>query len=256
MKMKLNLLLTALLMFFVFTLPAQNDMDTGMNAKMNNEDIMLIDLMMDSSYVTPPVKYKNIVSVGARYYYSTLDNTRELLAANGFGLEPDAWEFQVKLYNLPKLYYYHQLGTLINGRYVSVSGVGVKQDLRHNLIKNSSFFFTPYLELGAGYYRMNLIKEAKSTSITSILTSSVETNHVDNFVITGDIGLELGVGFKLDNTRLRVQINGGYLTNVPTEWRLAGSLAFKEKINLASPYVGAKIGIDLSDSYGSGCCSF
>ncbi|HRO08828.1 MAG TPA: hypothetical protein PK047_08160 [Saprospiraceae bacterium] len=189
-------------------------------------------------------KYKNIISFGGKYFFSPLGNTRTLLADNGFILDEEALEFQVRLYNLPKVFYYQQLGTLDKGRYSSVIGIGVKEDLRWNIIKNSPFFFTPYIELGAGYYRMNLVKGINGNSITSVLNSSVETNYAENFVITGDIGVDLGVGFKLDRTRLSILVNGGYLTNVPSEWRLAGSLAFKEKINMSSPYVGATIRLE------------
>ncbi|MCZ2102073.1 MAG: hypothetical protein LC107_11110 [Chitinophagales bacterium] len=190
-------------------------------------------------------KYKNFLGVSGRYYFTPLDNTRSLLANNGFPLDEYAVEIQVRLYNLPKLYYYEQLGSLSSNKFASVKGIGVKQDLRWNIVKSSAFFFTPYIEVGGGYYRMNITKGVSGNSVTSILTSSVETNYADNFVLTGDLGLDVGVGFKLDNTRLSFLVNGGYLTNVPTEWRLAGSLVFKEKINLASPYLGATIRLEL-----------
>ena len=191
-------------------------------------------------------KYKNILGVTGRYYFNSLDNTRTLLAANGYPLDEYALEIQVRLYNLPKVFYYQQMGTLTQAKYASVTGFGVKQDVRWNVIKNSPFFFTPYVEVGGGYYRMNLVKGVTSNSIESVLNSTVETNHAENFVLTGDIGADLGVGFKLDNTRLSILLNGGYLANVPTQWRLAGSLAFREKINIASPYVGATVRLEMA----------
>ena len=189
-------------------------------------------------------RYKNILAVGAKYYFSPLGNTRTLLRDNGFLIDEYALEFQVRLYNLPKIFYYQQLGTLDRAKYASVTGIGVKQDIRWNVVKNSPFIFMPYVEFGAGYYRMNLVKGVTDNSITSVLNSKVETNYAENFVLTGDIGANLGVVIKLDNTRLSLLVNGGFLTNIPSEWRLAGSLAFKEKVNLSSPYLGATIRLE------------
>ncbi len=191
-------------------------------------------------------KYKNVLGVTGRYYFNSLNNTRTLLAANGYPLDEYALEIQVRLYNLPKVFYYQQMGTLTQAKYASVIGFGVKQDVRWNIIKNSPFFFTPYVEVGGGYYRMNLVKGVTSNSIETVLNATVETNHAENFVLTGDIGVDLGVGFKIDNTRLSILLNGGYLANVPTQWRLAGSLAFKEKINIGSPYVGATVRLEVA----------
>lgn len=101
---------------------------------------------------------------------------------------------------------------------------------------------------------MNIAKGVKSNSITSVLGSQTESHTLDNFVVTGDVGLDLGVRFKVNDKRsVSIMVNGGYMANFPTEWRLAGSLAFKEKINLGSPYAGATIRIDMNDC-GSNCC--
>jgi hypothetical protein len=196
----------------------------------------------------------NIVSAGGKYYFNTLSNTRSTLSNSGFILEQEAIEYQVRLYNLPKLFYYQQLGTLSNTNYVSVTGVGLKEDFRFPVFKTSAFILTPYVELGGGLFRMNIAKGVKSNSITSVLGSQTESHTLDNFVVTGDVGLDLGVRFKVNDKRsVSIMVNGGYLANFPTEWRLAGSLAFKEKINLGSPYAGATIRIDMNDC-GSNCC--
>ena len=251
--MKLNLLL--LVCFFTFSLNIHAQSDNMDKIEMELETIMkdttdskaCCSMKNHSSCCSDSCCgpcYKNILSVGGKYFVNPLGNTRTLLAENGFILDEYALEFQVRLYNLPKIFYYQQLGTLDRGKYSSVTGIGVKEDIRWNIIKNSPFFFTPYIEFGAGYYRMNIVKGVKGNSITSVLTNEVETNYAENFVLTGDVGIDLGVGFKLNQSRLSILFNGGYMTNVPSEWRLAGSLAFKEKINLSSPYVGVTVRLE------------
>ncbi|MBK9733559.1 MAG: hypothetical protein IPO92_00775 [Saprospiraceae bacterium] len=186
----------------------------------------------------------NIVSVGGKYYFNTLKNTRKTLADNGFLMDQEAFEYQVRFYNLPKLFYFQQLGTLSDGNYTSITGVGLKEDIRFPLFKNSNFVVTPYVELGGGYYRMSIAKGVKSNTIASVLGSQVENYFLDNFVISGDLGLEIGYGFDIDDRRLSILFNGGIISNVPAEWRLASSLAFKEKINLTSPYAGVTVKLD------------
>lgn len=202
-------------------------------------------VMKDSAMTKCESCYKNIVSAGGRYYFSPLKNSVTTLGANGFVLDGTALEYQVRLFNLPKIFYYQQLGTLTNTNYASVTGFGVKEDIRINILKNSTFSLTPYAELGGGYYRMNIAKGVVSNSISSVLGSEVENYFLDNFVLSGDLGLELGIGFKIDNRRLNVLINGGYLANVPAQWRMAGSLAFKEKLNISSPYAGVTLRLDM-----------
>jgi hypothetical protein len=99
---------------------------------------------------------------------------------------------------------------------------------------------------------MNISKGISSNSITSVLNSRVENYFLDNFVVSGDVGLDLGYGFTFDNKRLNISVNGGYIANFPSEWRMAGSLAFKEKINLASPYVGFTVRLERDCTK---CCS-
>lgn len=244
--MKFNLLFIVCF----FTLSVQSFAQDNM--QMKAIEMQLDSIIMDSTDSNKMLEgkcchrsgYKNILAVGGKYYFSALGNTRTLLADNGFLIDEYALEFQVRLYNLPKIFYYQQLGTLDREKYASVIGVGVKQDIKWNVVKNSPFIFMPYIELGGGYYRMNLVKGVKNNSLTSVLNSNVETNYAENFVLTGDVGINLGVGIKLDKSRLSILVNGGYLTNVPSEWRLAGSLAFKEKMNLSSPYLGATIRLE------------
>lgn len=206
-----------------------------------------MDVKMDSSKSCCADCYCNIVSFGGKYYFNTLKNSRTTLSENGFSLDQEAFEYQLRLYNLPKIFYFQQLGTLVNTNYASVTGIGLKEDIKFNIIKSNNFFLAPYIELGGGYYRMNIAKGVKSNSIASVLGSEVENYFLDNFVLSGDVGLDLGFGFNLDNkNRLSMIFNGGYITNVPAEWRLAGSLAFKEKINLSSPYAGVTIRLDVN----------
>jgi hypothetical protein len=190
--------------------------------------------------------YTNLVSAGGKYYFNTLKNTRTTLSQNGFILDQEAFEYQIRLYNLPKVFYYQQLGTLTNTNYVSVTGFGLKEDIRFNIFKSSNFILAPYMELGGGYYRMNIAKGITSNTISSVLGSEVENYFLDNFVLSGDVGLDLGFGFAIDNNRLSIVFNGGYISNVPTEWRMAGSLAFKEKVNLSSPYAGVTVRLEMN----------
>lgn len=200
----------------------------------------------DSIKISSDKCFKNIISIGGKYYFNTLKNTRTILLDNGFILDKEAFEYQVRFYNLPKVFYYHQLGTLINTNYASVTGFGIKEDFRFPVFKNSNFIFTPYLELGGGYFKMEIARGVKSNTITSVLSSKVESHKLDNFVVTGDVGIDIGVRFKVEDKSVSILFNGGYISNFPTEWRLAGSLAFKEKINLASPYAGATLRLDLN----------
>ncbi len=212
-------------------------------------------MMLDSTKSCCASCYCNLISVGGKYYLDTLGNTRTILEKNGFVMDQEAFEYQVRLYNLPKIFYFQQLGSLTNDNYASVTGFGVKEDLRWTLFKNSNFILTPYVEIGGGYYKLNIAKGVKSSSISSVLTSTVENYSLDNFVLSGDIGLDLGIGFKVDDKRFSIIVNGGYITNYPSEWRLAGSLAFKEKINLGSPYAGVTLRLEMDcTSCGTNSC--
>lgn len=227
---------------------------------MNAQDTMMVktDLMVktDSTKSCCTDCYSNIISVGGKYYFNTLKNTRTTLSQNGFLMDQEAFEYQVRLYNLPKVFYYQQLGTLANTNYVSVTGFGLKEDIRFNIVKSSNFVIAPYFEFGGGYYRMNIAKGITSNTISSVLGSEVENYFLDNFVLSGDVGLDLGFGFAVDNNRLSIVFNGGYISNVPTEWRMAGSLAFKEKVNMSSPYAGVTVRLEMNctDCGDKKCC--
>lgn len=221
------------------------------NFQSNAQDSVFVNtkqmsMTMDSTKMCCKNCYCNIISFGGKYYFNTLGNTRTTLANNGFQMDQEAFEYQLRLYNLPKIFYFQQLGNLVDENYASVTGFGIKEDLRWNIFKNSNFILAPYVEAGAGYYRMNIVKGVNSNSISSVLNSNIENYFMDNFVITGDIGLDLGFGFTFENKRFNIIFNGGYITNYPSEWRLAGSLAFKEKINLASPYAGVTLRLEMN----------
>lgn len=215
----------------------------------NAQDSLMIN--SDSSKTCSSC-YSKLVAVGGKYYFNSLNNTRELLSANGFSLDQEAFEYQLRLLNLPKLFYFQQLGTLVNTNYASVTGFGLKEDIRFPIFKNSNFILTPYIEFGAGYYRMNIVKGVTTNSVETVLDSEVENYYLDNFVFSGDVGLDLGFAFNVEDKRFSVTLNGGYITNYPTEWRLAGSLAFKEKITIGSPYAGITFSMDMMCQ--NNCC--
>lgn len=219
--------------------------------KMDDQTLMA----MDSMKTCCAPRYCNLVSFGGKYYFNTLNNSRKTLAANGFPMDQEAFEYQVRIYNLPKIFYFQQLGTLTNTNYATITGFGVKEDIRWDIFKNSNFIFTPYVELGGGYYRMNISKGINNSSISTVLGGKVESYYLDNFVLSGDIGLDLGVGFNAGDKRFSIILNGGYITNFPSEWKLNGSLAFKEKMNLGSPYAGLTLKMEMScDNCKEACC--
>jgi hypothetical protein len=247
---KTNFFLLAVLLL-VSGLNAQDDM---MMKKEEMAALAAKDMKkaMDSTACCTMPCYKNEVAFSARYLFNSLKSTRNTLADNGYLLNQEAWEFQVRFGNLPKVFYSHQLGTLTDvGRYVSVTGIGLKEDIRFPIVNTENVWVTPYIEVGAGYYRMNAVRNVSTNSISTALNGSVESTTLDNFVVSGDVGLELGFGFAFDQRRFRMLFNGGYISNVPTEWRLAGSLAFKDKFNLASPYAGVTVQLELQDM---DCC--
>ena len=196
--------------------------------------------------------YKNHVSITGRYLFNAMQGTRTTLENNGFLLNQEAWEFQLRLFQLPKIFYSHQLGTLTDaGRYVSVTGFGLKEDVRFPIVNTQNVWITPYIELGGGMYRMNIVRNVSTNGISTALNGSVDQTVIDNFVVSGDVGLELGFGFGFDQRRFRLLMNGGYISNVPLEWRIAGSLAFSEKLSLSTPYAGVTLQLEMQDM---DCC--
>jgi hypothetical protein len=198
--------------------------------------------------------YTSIVGFSTRYYTDAMNNTRTTLASNGLFLEQQALEYQLRLYNLPKIFFYNQIGNLNASRYVSVTGIGLKESLSYNFFKNSGFILAPYGELGVGYFNLHVTEGIGNNSISSALNGNLESISLDNFTVTADAGLSLGGRFVVGNARFSIMAHGGYIVNYPTQWRIASSLAFREKINIGSPYLGATIKLDLSCN-GNNCCS-
>ncbi|MCE2789345.1 MAG: hypothetical protein LW630_05470 [Saprospiraceae bacterium] len=209
-------------------------------------------IAMDTMACCSTPCYKNHVSLSGRYLFNSMQGTRTMLENNGFLLGQEAWEFQLRLFQFPKVFYSHQLGTLTDaGRYVSVTGFGLKEDIRFPIVNTENVWITPYIELGGGIYRMNLVRNVSTNSISTALNGSVDQTTIDNFVVSGDVGLELGFGFAFDQRRFRLLMNGGYISNVPLEWRIAGSLAFSEKLSLSTPYAGVTLQLEMQDM---DCC--
>ncbi|MBL0099832.1 MAG: hypothetical protein IPP49_07055 [Saprospiraceae bacterium] len=172
----------------------------------------------------------NIILIPSKYDYH--------LANNGFSLDQEAFEYQLKLYNLPKNILLSAIRYFRNTNYASVTGMGIKEDIRFNLIKNSNSVLTPYIELGGGYLQDEYCQRSDNQLCIHSTRSQIENYFLDNFILSGDVGLDLGFGFNVDDKRFSLILNGGFIANYPSEWRLASSLAFKEKVNLASPYAG------------------
>ena len=215
-------------------------------------DSMAILTGMDSMS-TKKSTYKHVLTVGGRYYTQPMTNTVTTLGNNLFDLEPTATEFFVKLHNLPKIFLYQQLGTLAGDNYASILGFGVKERIAIPILSKKVFHLKPYMEFGASYFSLKTAQGVQSNTISNVFQSSVITHNFDNFVFTGDVGLDMGFSFYVENTKMTVSLYGGYATNLPAEWRISHSLAFREKINLSTPYYGASIGIALKEEANT-CC--
>lgn len=235
-----------LLIFSISSILMNAQSEDMMDMKMDTTMKISLDSSAACCMETPK---KPVFSIGGRYYFNSLENTRNTLAENGFLLEQEALEYFVQFGEFPKIFYYQQLGSLRAGNYASVTGFGLKKDFSYSIFKNSNFIVKPYVELGAGYYRMNIVKNVNGNSISTVLNATVENYFLDNFVFSGDAGLSLGFNFNIDQTRVNFMVNGGVIGNIPTEWKLAQSLAFREKIQLAGFYAGATVRIDMA------CCS-
>jgi len=187
------------------------------------------------------------VRVDFRVYNNTLKSNRTLLAANGFVLDKEAIEIGIKFGYLPKIYYFQQLGTLsVGGNFPSVTGFGLKERLALNLLKpESHFVLMPYVEVGAGYYKMNFYRGVSDNTIQTVAQGQISHDAIDAFTATIDLGLNLGFWFKLANRKITLVANGGFQANTNDQWRIGSALAFKEKLNLASPYVGLNFGISM-----------
>jgi hypothetical protein len=215
---------------------------------------MVVDNVRDSSLTMDnKSKYCNILKGGFKYLFNSSKNTRDLLASAGYQLDQTANEFFIKYKDLPKVFYVQQLGTIKGGKYASLNGFGIKQDLRKSVFSTNNMFLTPYAEFGVGYYRLSLIEGiGENSSITATVDPSFQQRTLDNITVTGDVGLDLGFGFNFDNRRLMFILNGGFMTNFPTQWRSGGSIAYNEKLNILSPYAGLSVAIDMNCN--NGCC--
>jgi hypothetical protein len=212
-----------------------------------------IVVQTDSMMVVKKSSYCNILKGGGKYLFNSSKNTRDLLAGIGYQLDRPAYEYSVKYKDLPKLFYLQQLGTILGGKYAAINGFGIKQDIRKSLVSSDNLMLTPYAEFGVGYYRLSMIEGVgESSSITSVVEPTTIQRSLDNITVTGDLGLDLGFGFNFDNRRLMLIASGGFMTNFPTQWRSSGSIAYKEKFNILSPYAGVTLALDMS--CGDGCC--
>lgn len=235
-------LFTLIFSFLIFT--------TGMYA----QDVVMAmskDSTMDDKKCCDmtKVKPKHWVTAEYRVYINSAAGTINELKAAGFILDEQATEIGVKFGQFPKLFYYQQLGTLQNGNYSSIYGLGLKEKYQHDILKSPSFVLAPYIELGAGFYQLSVVRNVSNNSINSAMNGSVSEVRLDNFSITGDLGLNLGFAFDLLGTNITINANGGYLTNLPSNWKTGHSLAFKEKLDLSSFYFGGRISMALAD-----CC--
>ncbi len=244
-------LISIFLVGLISNVKAQEEKPMPSSEKMINS--MELDTTISKTLCGAPC-FRPIIQVGARYYTDAMSNTRTTLANNGFILDQEAIEYQVRFYNLPKMFFYNQTGTLQSSRYASVIGFGFKENLKYNLIQSENFFLEPFFEAGLGYFQLNIVEGIARNSIASVLTEDLKSLSLGNFTATGDVGMSIGGRFNVGNSRFTILAQGGYVVNYPTQWRAGSSLAFREKINIGSPYFGATIKLDLSCSQNT-CCS-
>jgi hypothetical protein len=218
----------------------------------NAQNTAMVKPMTDNDSMVTKSCYSNIISGGAKYLFNSAKNTRNLLAADGFILDEPAIEYFVKYKDLPKIFFFQQLGTLNASKYASINGLGFKQDLQWKIVNASNLKVAPFLELGLGYYRLTTLSGIENPSIQNVLSGDIRQNTLDNITITGDLGLEIGFGFSFGQRRLMLRGQGGYMTNFPSQWRNAGSIAYNEKLSILSPYAGLSISLDMQCD--SGCC--
>lgn len=192
---------------------------------------------------------KHWVTAEYRIYTNPAKTTATELGSIGFLLEEQATEIGVKFGQFPKIFYYQQLGTLENSNYSSIYGLGLKEKYQYDLIKNPNIVLAPYLEVGAGFYYLSMVRNVNSSSYISPANNQIDQTKLDNFSITGDLGLNLGYAFTISNIHFGLTANGGYMTNLPSNWKTGQSLAFREKLDLSSLYYGLKLSLSLAN-----CC--
>ncbi len=219
-------------------LVGQNDMK---NQKMADTTKMCCDMAS--------MPKENLISVDVRYYFSPLASTVTDLLPLGYSLEEGAFEVGIRFRNFPKIYYYQQLGNISDVQYVGVNGFGIKERIQFSLLKNSPFSIIPYLEGGIGYYRLTAVNNVNGNSFATVFNAQTQSVSLDNWGFTGDAGLHLGYTFSIVDRDVQISLNGGYQTNLPSQWSLAQSLSFREKMDLSSPYFGGKIRVSLPCCY-------
>jgi hypothetical protein len=195
-------------------------------------------------------KGKNWAAAEYRYIVNPAKSTVTELNGLGFVLDEQAAEFGIKFGMFPKIFYYQQLGTLTNGNYSSVHGIGLKEKYQHDFIKSEAIILAPYVELGGGFYQLSLVKNVNGNSISTAASNQISETRLNNLSVTGDLGLNVGYSFIAFNARVSLTANGGYMTNLPSNWNTGHSLAFKEKLDLSSLYFGGRISVSLFD-----CCN-
>ncbi|MBK6564332.1 MAG: hypothetical protein IPG18_03890 [Saprospiraceae bacterium] len=195
-------------------------------------------------------KGKNWVTAEYRYILNPAKSTVSELSALGFVLDEQASEVGIKFGAFPKIFYYQQLGSLTNGNYTSIHGIGLKEKYQHDFIKNQAIVLAPYIEIGGGFYQLSLVRNVNGNSFSTAVNNQTSETRLNNFSVTGDLGLNVGYSFLLLNTRVTLTANGGYMTNLPSNWNTGHSLAFKEKLDLSSLYFGGRLSVNLFD-----CCN-
>ncbi|MFZ1704052.1 MAG: hypothetical protein WAT79_06875 [Saprospiraceae bacterium] len=209
-------------------------------------DSMIINKTCCDTVICKP---KPWVTAEYRTYNNPAKSTVKELSSAGFLLDEHGTEIGIKFGQFPKIFYYQQLGSLENTNYSSIYGIGLKEKYQYDFIKNPAIVLAPYLEVGAGFYFLSLVKNVNNNSYTSPNNNLLSQSKFENFSITGDLGLSIGYEFNLGNTSIGITGNGGYMTNLPSNWKTGHSLAFKEKVDLSSVYYGVRLSIGLSN-----CC--
>lgn len=214
-------------------------------------DVMVKDTMMKEKKCCDMMKMKekHFVSVEFRQYINPAKGTANELAQSGYVLDEQATEIALKFGQFPKLYYYQQLGTLTNNQYVSITGFGLKEKYQRDFVKHPAITVAPYLEVGLGFYQLSATKNISGNSIQTALNGNSNEVRLDNFSITGDLGLQLGGAFSISGTKIHIAAVGGYQTNLPSSWKSGHSLAYKEKLDLSSAYFGGRLSVFLIE-----CC--
>ena len=103
---------------------------------------------------------------------------------------------------IPKIFYYQQLGSLTNGNYTSIHGIGLKEKYQHDFIKNQAIVLAPYIEIGGGFYQLSLVRNVNGNSFSTAVNNQTSETRLNNFSVTGDLGLNVGYSFLLLNTCL------------------------------------------------------